>query len=436
MTRPARLTDAVRVRHDDARIERQWSALEQAGLPGPAGAGPSISRVRIAIATSLAGAALAVAALLWVANTQRAASFIDGTAPALARRRSFFDGTAPALSRRRSMPVGALIESAQAPVAVQLEDGSRVELSPRAQLRLVKNGKREVLLELRAGKARFAVAHDRSRPFKIDAGGAQIRVVGTRFELSRSQQPNGEQLSVSVSEGVVEVQRAGESDVRRLRAGERWGAFLPIGDTAPALRGGASSAVPSTSTSANEPAQQLNGAQPQPEAQPEPANEAQNDAQDGEPEPELDQDEAEVEAARASEPSSGAPHSAAARDRAAARVFERANLARRAGRVRDAADAYAELLARYPRDRRAGLSAFELGRIRMDALSDPSGAIEALERAAAAGDAASFHEDALARMVVAYDAEGRTEACRKARDRYLARYPSGVHAHVLAARCK
>ena len=72
----------------------------------------------------------------------------------------------------------------------------------------------------------------------------------------------------------------------------------------------------------------------------------------------------------------------------------------------------------------------------MDALGDRRGAIDALERAVAAGATASFHEDALARMVVAYDAEGRRDACRKARERYLARYPSGVHAHVLAGRCQ
>jgi tetratricopeptide (TPR) repeat protein len=341
--------------------------------------------VRVAIGTSLAGAALAVAALLWIADGYSAAP----------------------------LPVGALVESAQAPVAVQLEDGSRVALAPRAQLRLVKNGKHEVLLELRAGKASFAVAHDRSRPFKIDAGIAEVRVVGTRFELSRSREPNGEQLSVSVSEGVVEVQRTGQSDVQRLHAGERWGAFLPVAPPA--------SAVGNTQQKTAETA----------------ADTETETAADTETETETEtaadtETETETVAGTATETVAGGR----ARERAAARIFERANLARRAGQVRDAADAYAELLARFPRDRRAGLSAFELGRIRMDALQDPSGAIKALERAAAAGAAASFHEDALARMVVAYDAQGRTDACKQARARYLAQYPEGVHAHVLAARCR
>jgi predicted TPR repeat methyltransferase len=39
-------------------------------------------------------------------------------------------------------------------------------------------------------------------------------------------------------------------------------------------------------------------------------------------------------------------------------LFLRANVARRAGRMQDAADAYAEVLKRFPRDSRAGVSAF------------------------------------------------------------------------------
>jgi tetratricopeptide (TPR) repeat protein len=372
MTRPLRLADHVRPRANEARIERQWAALEQAGLPGPLPA--ARSRWRAGLALASAGALAATAALVWVAST-----------------------------REPALPVGALVESAETKVSVQLEDGSRVELSPRAQLRLLKNAKREVRLELRGGKARFAVAHDRSRPFEVEAGSAEIRVVGTRFELGRSPEAGGERIEVSVSEGVVEVRRSGEREVRTLRAGERWSAL--VRSPAPAVR------------------------KP---AEPEPEPSAALDPTEVEASAELSASEGDDEAAERSPGARGS----AARDRAAARVFERANLARRAGRMRDAADAYAELLARYPRDRRAGLSAFELGRIRMDALADPRGAIAALERAAAAGDAASFHEDALARMVVAYDAEGRREACRKARERYLGRYPTGVHAHVLSGRCR
>jgi transmembrane sensor len=382
MTRPARLADHVRVRANEARIERQWASLELAGLPGPLPAGRS--RWRAALALTSVAALTAAAGAVWLQTT-----------------------------RTPVLPVGALVESAETKVAVQLEDGSRVELSPRAQLRLLKNQKREVRLELRGGRARFAVAHDRSRPFEVEAGSAEIRVVGTRFELGRSREAGGERVDVAVTEGVVEVRRAGEREVRTLRAGERWSALLGSSPRAE-RKPGEPEPVPA-SASADPAVLDADGAL-------DPAGE----------QAALEHDDSAAAEAERSPGSRGV----AARERAAARVFERASLARRAGRMRDAADAYAQLLARYPRDRRAGLSAFELGRIRMDALSDPRGAIEALERAAAAGAAASFHEDALARMVVAYDAEGRREACRKARERYLERYPAGVHANVLAGRCK
>lgn len=103
--------------------------------------------------------------------------------------------------------------------------------------------------------------------------------------------------------------------------------------------------------------------------------------------------------------------------------------------MQEAADAYAELLERHRDDARAGLAAFELGRIRMDALHEGNGAIEAFQQALSLSPSAAFHEDALARIVIALDAAGDAERCRQARERYLSRYPGGVHAAALATRC-
>ena len=103
------------------------------------------------------------------------------------------------------------------------------------------------------------------------------------------------------------------------------------------------------------------------------------------------------------------------------------------GQNREAAAAYEELLERFPRDERAGLSAFELGRLRMDALDDPRGAIEPLTRALRAGGA--FREDALARMARAHAAIGAREACARHRARYLDEYPEGAHAATVRELC-
>ncbi len=379
MSGAPKLSEHVRPVATAARVERQGAALAQAGLPG---ALPMRARRVPWIAAGLLVGAMAAAALLL---------------------------RAPA-----SLPAGALVESAQAEVAVQLDDGSRVELSPESQLRLLENQSGAVALELRSGTARFHVKHAPARRFQVQAGPIEVRVIGTRFELTRKREPGGVLARVAVSEGVVEVRRRDGSDgVQRIRAGESWSALVP--NAAPA------SPPPEPSPAASQPPAravepaQAHGTLPA----------ADRVALEPREEP-LAAEPGEVEGDRGQ----------ATPERSASAVFRRASLARRAGRMQEAADAYAELLVQYPDDARAGLSAFELGRIRMDALADPAGAIQALDRAVAAGRGASFHEDALARIVVASDALGRADACRQARERYLVRYPSGVHAHALAARCR
>jgi TolA-binding protein len=115
--------------------------------------------------------------------------------------------------------------------------------------------------------------------------------------------------------------------------------------------------------------------------------------------------------------------------------FAQASVARRAGWMQEAADAYAELLRRYPRDARAGLSAFELGRIRMDALGDSRGAIEAFSEALRLSRKSQFREDALARLAIAHDTLGENVDCQAVRGRYVAEFPAGVHLGTLASLC-
>ena len=89
----------------------------------------------------------------------------------------------------------------------------------------------------------------------------------------------------------------------------------------------------------------------------------------------------------------------AARDTDAKELFEQARRLWRDGHIREAADAYQALLSSHPRDPRAGLAAFELGRLRMDRLGDMPGAVQALERAVALAPGAELREDAMARLV-------------------------------------
>jgi TolA-binding protein len=114
-------------------------------------------------------------------------------------------------------------------------------------------------------------------------------------------------------------------------------------------------------------------------------------------------------------------------------LFEKGNIARQAGDAAGAASAYADLLRHHPSDARAGLAAFELGRLKMDQLGDTRGAIVNLQRAASASGA--FREDALARLVRAHDTMGDTARCARAKDSYLTSYPSGVHAGAVRKAC-
>jgi hypothetical protein len=72
----------------------------------------------------------------------------------------------------------------------------------------------------------------------------------------------------------------------------------------------------------------------------------------------------------------------------------------------------------------------------MDSLNDPRGAIGALNYALERSPRASYIEDAMARLVTAYDAIGDLDRCDSARTRYLDRYPEGVHRAALSSRCK
>jgi transmembrane sensor len=101
---------------------------------------------------------------------------------------------------------------------IQLDDGSTVELNARSSLHVhLTDRQRDVtLLE---GQALFRVAKDTRRPFVVRAGDAQVRAVGTEFDVYRKQS----ETVVTVVEGRVETYDAsglaGEGIV--LSAGER-----------------------------------------------------------------------------------------------------------------------------------------------------------------------------------------------------------------------
>ncbi|HYG28420.1 MAG TPA: FecR domain-containing protein, partial [Caulobacteraceae bacterium] len=83
---------------------------------------------------------------------------------------------------------------------VALEDGSRVELNTdsRIEVAYAEDQRRIVLLK---GEALFEVAKDPSRPFVVMANGAEVRAIGTAFNIRLREKL----VELTVTEGVVSV---------------------------------------------------------------------------------------------------------------------------------------------------------------------------------------------------------------------------------------
>ena len=275
---------------------------------------------------------------------------------------------------------GTTLATADEGATVRLPEGSVVQADPDTDLVRVREDGEEVRLTLRAGAASFDVVRNPDRLFAVEAGDVEVRVVGTAFEVARV----GERVRVTVERGAVDVRRGDQ--IARLRAGDTWEDDATL---------------------------------PAPEVQ-----SAENVAP------------TEAEVAEADDVDEDPP----SRGRRAARVgpdelFGQAADARRSGDSREAARLYGRLVARFPRDARAALAAFELGRIRLDQLGDPAGAAQAFRRAIALGGG-PFAQDARGRLVEAYDAAGQTAACQRAKAAYLGRYPSGRHVGDVTGACE
>ena len=97
--------------------------------------------------------------------------------------------------------------------SVRLVDGSTVELNSRSGIR-VRFSKAERRIDLLSGEALFQVTKDHARPFIVRSGTAQVKAIGTQFDVNRKQSAT----VVTVVEGRVAV--TGRSSVF-LVAGEQ-----------------------------------------------------------------------------------------------------------------------------------------------------------------------------------------------------------------------
>ena len=270
-----------------------------------------------------------------------------------------------------------------------LPDGSSVLLRDRARLRYDRVQSDRVEATVERGEVVFEVRHSDSRVFVVHAAAFDVIDRGTRFVVG----VDGESVHVAVETGSVDIARGSEAK-RTLGGGESW-------------TSGSTAALPVQT----EPP--LVGAPPLPD--PLPATDPSGAAPSA------------LTAESARVPPSSSP--------GARELLQAADDARLAGHTREAASAFDNLRRHYRSDPRAGLAAFELGRLRLDSLGDPGGAAEAFTDSITLAPGATFREDAEARLVEALDRAHDAGRCAAARRAYLARFPHGLHAASVAARC-
>jgi len=102
-------------------------------------------------------------------------------------------------TRASPFPVPTLIAGAS-PTQHTLSDGSRLSLNHETEIAEVFT-ERERRLRLLRGEGHFDVSKDPRRPFVVEAGGVEVRAVGTAFNVSL----HSASLEVLVTEGVVEL---------------------------------------------------------------------------------------------------------------------------------------------------------------------------------------------------------------------------------------
>lgn len=83
-----------------------------------------------------------------------------------------------------------------------LPDGSRIELKDGSKV-VVQYSDRERRVKLTGGEAQFSVWQDATRPFVVEAGGIEVRAVGTVFNVRLENRA----VEVLVTEGRVKVNR-------------------------------------------------------------------------------------------------------------------------------------------------------------------------------------------------------------------------------------
>ncbi|HUJ60635.1 MAG TPA: FecR domain-containing protein [Kofleriaceae bacterium] len=349
---------------DETRIASVWQRVHHARTGRRAWP-------RWPLALGLAAAAAIVAVVLWPHG---------GTGPLAARD--------PQIAVAPGAELGA-----SAARAVELDDGSRVELAADARMQVLSNDADRFVALLGHGRAHFDVRPGGPRRWEIETSRATVEVVGTAFVVDA----DDHRLLVAVERGVVMVR--GErvpGRVVRLTAGQH----LEIADPAPVKTAAAS---PPSPTPAPAPVAPPPPAPPPPPPPPLPPA----------PRP--------------------APHAAPPPAQDLAGVLADADQRRTGGDAAGAAELLERALAGAKGDESTGLAEFTLGRIYLENLGQPDKAAAAFGKVIALGEPLGLLEDARARRIEALVKAGHRDDAAAALAEYDRAHPHGVHRAMLHA---
>lgn len=370
-------------------------------------------RPRLALGLAFAAAACALALVLFFARPEAPVSFEVGSPPAPGA-------------------VGAwMAADARAPLQVSFSEGSSIELSPGARMRVTETMSDGAAVLVERGAVRANIAHrGSSTRWSLRAGPFEVRVTGTQFLAAWD--PDAETFELDMKEGSVVVSGPllppGRTVVggERMRVSVREGRMELSANAQTALAPSAPPAAPE----APAPSDALESAAPAaPTASPAVVSPPASSSGDADPAgpPSGSSWRALVSAGKHREALAAAERAGFSRvveEASSGELLTLADAARFAGKPARAKEA---LLAMRRRFGARGRTAFLLGKVAADQLGAPGEAIGWFETYLREEPSGSLAEQALGRVLELRRHGDREIAAETAR-RYLARFPNGAHA--------
>ena len=251
-------------------------------------------------------------------------------------------------------------------------------------------------VDLVRGKAHFEVAKNPARLFRVLAGGVSVEVLGTGFDVERSDAG----ARVSVEHGHVRVKWAGaQADLFDGEAG-----VFPPPPTATISASSVAASAPSDSASSS-----ATGASSAIAVAPKTT--WRSLAREGDFDQAYKALSAEGASAVHDEPGE---------------LLLAADVARLSHHPSEAVVHLRRVMQEHAADPRAPLAAFTLGRVLLEELGQPGQAADAFARARALGPSGPLAEDALAREVEAWWRAGATDKAQGRAEEYVKLYPKGI----------